>query len=49
MHGIGESTANKLNSLNIYTIGDLAHANEGLLKQQLGKNGSEIKKQSQWY
>lgn len=43
MHGIGESTANKLNSLNIYTIGDLAHANEGLLKQQLGKNGPRLK------
>lgn len=43
MHGVGESTAKKLNSLNIYTIGDLAHSNEGLLKKELGKNGVRLR------
>lgn len=43
MHGVGESTAKKLNSIGLQTIGDIAHAEEGLLKDALGKNGSRLK------
>lgn len=43
MHGVGESTATKLNSIKMYTIGDIAKAEEGLLKEALGKNGSRLK------
>lgn len=43
MHGIGESTAKKLASLKIHTIGDLAHASEGLLREELGKNGLRLR------
>lgn len=46
MHGVGESTAKKLNSLQIQTIGDLATANERLLQQQLGKNGVRLRKRA---
>lgn len=42
MHGVGESTAKKLQTLNINTIGDLANADERLLKQKLGKNGVRL-------
>lgn len=43
MHGVGESTAKKLHSIGLQTIGDIAHAEEGLLKEALGKNGSRLK------
>lgn len=43
MHGVGESTATKLNSIKLYTIGDIAKAEEGLLKEALGKNGTRLK------
>ncbi|MGE7625192.1 DNA polymerase IV [Viridibacillus sp. NPDC096237] len=43
MHGVGESTAKKLNDLKINTIGDLAQASEGFLKSNLGKNGARLK------
>ncbi|MET0787426.1 MAG: DNA polymerase IV [Paenisporosarcina sp.] len=43
MHGVGESTAKKLNSIDLQTIGDIANAEEGLLKEALGKNGSRLK------
>ncbi len=43
MHGVGESTAKKLASLKIHTIGDLAKANEGLLREELGKNGVRLR------
>ncbi|CAM5200851.1 DNA polymerase IV OS=Ureibacillus acetophenoni OX=614649 GN=dinB PE=3 SV=1 [Ureibacillus acetophenoni] len=46
MHGVGESTSKKLASLNIHTIGDLAKANEGLLKQELGKNGVRLRERA---
>lgn len=42
MHGIGESTAARLKSLKIETIGDLATANEGLIKEKMGKNGVRL-------
>ena len=42
MHGIGESTAKKLNSLKLYTIGDLANAPDGLVKEKMGKNGVRL-------
>lgn len=37
---VGRATKNKLNKLNIHTIGDLANANENLLITHLGKWGS---------
>lgn len=43
MHGVGESTAKKLNNIGLQTIGDIAIAEEGLLKEALGKNGSRLK------
>lgn len=42
MHGIGSSTADKLYSLNIKTIGDLAHADEHKIRSVLGKNGERL-------
>ena len=35
MHGIGSSTADKLYSLNIKTIGDLAHADEHKIRSSI--------------
>lgn len=46
MHGIGESTAKKLNTLQIESIGDLAQANDRLLQKELGKNGMRLKKRA---
>lgn len=46
MHGVGESTSKKLASLKIHTIGDLANANEGLLKEELGKNGARLRERA---
>lgn len=43
MHGIGNKTAEKLNAVEIRTIGDLAHAPDGLMKQLLGINGTRLK------
>ncbi len=37
---VGRATKNKLNKLNIHTIGDLANANEQLLTEHLGKWGA---------
>ena len=39
MHGVGKKTAEKLNQHRIFTIGDLAMANEIQLKALLGING----------
>ena len=39
---VGKSTKNKLNKLNIHTIGDLAAADERLLIEHLGKWGSVL-------
>lgn len=41
---IGKHTIVKLNHLNIYTIGDLARADEGMLKQQFGILGPQYKR-----
>lgn len=44
MHGVGESTAKKLNSIGIKTIGDLAKADERKLQKEFGKNGARLYK-----
>lgn len=43
MHGIGKSTASKLNELQINTIGDLAKMNEAIIRNALGKNGVRLR------
>lgn len=42
MHGIGKSTAQKLKTLHIQTIGDLATCDEAMLKKEFGKNGVRL-------
>ena len=42
MHGIGKSTEKRLHEIGILTIGDLANANENIIKSILGKNGSRL-------
>ncbi|WP_438310604.1 DNA polymerase IV [Sporosarcina sp. FA9] len=42
MHGIGKSTEKKMKALGIITIGDLANADENVVKVSLGKNGSRL-------
>lgn len=42
MHGVGESTANKLSNIGIKTIGDLANIPLGILKEKLGKVGLRL-------
>ena len=49
MHGIGKSTEKKMNELGIHTIGDLAKADEGIVKLSLGKNGGATKRTSEWH
>lgn len=46
MHGIGKSTEHKLAELKIHTIGDLANADEMILKTKLGKNGVRLKERA---
>lgn len=43
MYGVGEKTAQKLRSLSIKTIGDLANGDVYQLKQVLGINGERLK------
>ncbi|MRX74362.1 DNA polymerase IV [Bacillus lacus] len=43
MHGIGEKTAEKLKSISIHTIAELASGNEVQLKKLLGINGERLK------
>jgi len=42
MHGVGEKSAEKLNTIGIHTIYDLAHANEVQVKKLLGINGKRL-------
>jgi len=46
MHGIGDKTAEKLTSLNVYSIGELASADAGELKTLLGSNGLLLKERA---
>ncbi|MEM4992253.1 DNA polymerase IV [Priestia sp. SB1] len=43
LHGCGKKTSEKMNSIGIYTIQDLAKADDYKLKTTLGKNGSLLK------
>lgn len=43
MHGVGNKTAEKLSTIGIKTIGDLAKANDVQLKSLLGINGPRLK------
>jgi DNA polymerase-4 len=42
MYGIGKQTAQKLQSMGISTIGELAHYNSAQLVKKLGKSGAEM-------
>ncbi|KAB2338432.1 DNA polymerase IV [Cytobacillus depressus] len=46
MHGVGKKTGEKLRSLEIQTIGNLAKANELQLKTKLGINGLRLKERA---
>jgi DNA polymerase IV len=46
MHGVGKKTAEKLKSIGVETVGDLAKANEVQLKALLGINGIRIKERA---
>lgn len=46
MHGIGKSTEKRLNGIDVFTIGDLAKADEILIKATLGKNGVRLQKRA---
>lgn len=46
MHGIGKKTAEKLNSISIFTIEQLAKADSHLLKTTFGINGERMKQKA---
>ena len=46
MHGIGKRTAEKLNLHKIFTIGDLANADERFMTREFGKNGARLKRRA---
>jgi DNA polymerase-4 len=46
MHGVGKKTAEKLSTIGIHTIGDLAKGNEIQLKTLIGINGIRIKERA---
>ncbi|WP_251551290.1 DNA polymerase IV [Neobacillus muris] len=46
MHGVGKKTAEKLRTIGIHTIGDLAKAHELQLKALLGINGVRLKERA---
>ena len=46
MHGVGAKTKEKLNQIDIYTIGDLAKADDVVLKRVLGINGVRLIKRA---
>src|SRR5690625_7413358 len=43
MHGVGKKTVEKLNEININTIGDLANSDSYDLRQLLGINGERLR------
>ncbi|MBD7983222.1 DNA polymerase IV [Sporosarcina sp. Sa2YVA2] len=43
MHGIGQSTEKRLHEIGISTIGELANAEELIVKAKLGKNGLRLR------
>lgn len=46
MHGVGESTKQRLKELGITTIGQLASVDEHLIKVKLGKNGQRLRERA---
>lgn len=46
MHGIGKKTKEKLNRIRIYTIKDLASADEAVLRRAMGINGERMKQRA---
>ncbi|KON87133.1 DNA polymerase IV [Sporosarcina globispora] len=49
MHGVGKKTGEKLRNLKITTIGELAKADEIILKAALGINGPRLKQKANGY
>lgn len=47
LFGIGKRTSEKLAKMGIHTLGQLANANERMLKQKFGVNGPALKKAAQ--
>lgn len=43
MHGVGKATTKKLNDLGVFTIEELAHFDENILKEELGIHGPLLK------
>lgn len=46
MHGIGEKTAEKLKEIHIYTIEQLAHGEEHIIRAKIGKHGVDLQKRA---
>ncbi len=46
MHGIGKSTEKKMHAQGIYTIGDLAKADENIVKTSFGKHGVQLRQRA---
>ena len=46
MHGIGKSTEKKMHAIGIFTIGDLAQADEIMILPSLGKNGARLRERA---
>ncbi len=46
MHGVGKKTKEKLSAFGIQTIGELAAAEEGKLRELLGSNGAVLKERA---
>lgn len=46
MHGVGQSTEKRLHEIGIFTIGELANADEAKIKITLGKNGLRLRQRA---